>query len=342
MINSIKKPIKNILENPENPITKKISKKYYDNRDDYKYSYIYYRNVLNSKLGFLKTKIGILNIELSGLCNLNCRSCPLDGKRKDFMSAELFGKILDEVLSNNIIIREIALFNGGESLLNPNFGDILKIIERKKSEFKRKGKHFPWINIITNATMLHRWEDAIISTNAIDEIRFSVDGGNKKDFEYNRRGANWEDVLQKINSFLDKNTGIKTVIESLISPDAKKSKEFLELIKKTDEYMPRLPHNWDGKNKFDEKIDKLAKTSHQYTPKDGFCDIILNSIVILADGRVVPCCVDINAKGVLGDVKTDKFLNIYYGKKRIDMLNKMKKGKRQRIDLCRGCGVMFG
>ncbi len=342
VLSKIKKIAKRVLDNPKNPLTKTISNHYKKNKDDYKYLFMYYHNILNSRLRLFKTKIGILNIELSGLCNLKCRSCPLDGKRKDFMSIELFKKILNAILDDRIKIREIALFNGGESLLNPNFGEILKFIKSKKSEFKEKGKNFPWVNIITNATLLDKWEDAILNTGAIDEIRFSIDGGNKKDYEYNRRGSNWGMVIKKVNSFLDKNTKIKTVIESLIAPDAKKSKEFLELIEKADGYMPRLPHNWDGKEDFDEKIKEMAKKGNQYAPKDGFCDIILNSIVILADGRVTPCCVDINAKGVLGDIKKEKFLDIYYSKQRINMLKKMKRGERQRIALCRGCGVTFG
>jgi len=342
VFNKAKKVVKKTLDNPRNIVTKKVAKHYYKNKDKYKYNVMYYHNRVNSSLKLFKTRIGILNIELSGLCNLKCRSCPLDGKRKDFMSVELFEKILNEILSDRFKIREIALFNGGESLLNPNFGEILKVIEIKKAEFAKKGKRFLWVNIITNATVLDKWEDAILNTNALDEIRFSIDGGNKKDYEYNRRGSNWEMVIGKVNHFLDRNKRIKTVVESLISPDAKKSKEFLEIINKVDQYMPRLPHNWDGKQQFDDKINELAQKGNQYNPKDGFCDIILNSIVILADGRVSPCCVDINARGVLGDVKKEKFLDIYYNKKRIQMLKSMKRGRRQDIELCRGCGVTFG
>ena len=338
----VKKIVKDVLANPNNIITKRLSRHYNKNKDRYKYNAMYYHNRLNSSLRLFKTRIGILNIELSGLCNLKCRSCPLDGKRKDFMSVELFEKILNEVLSDKVKIREIALFNGGESLLNPNFDKILKVIESKKQEFREKSKTFPWVNIVTNATMLDKWKDVIINTDAIDEIRFSVDGGNQKDYEYNRRGANWETTLKKINDFLDKNNRIKTVIESLISPDADKSEEFLKLIEKTDSYMPRLPHNWNGKQEFDDKINELAKKGDQYNPKDGFCDIVLNSIVILADGRIVPCCVDINARGVLGDIRKEKFLDVYYNKKRIQMLKNMKGGKRQNIELCKGCGVTFG
>ncbi len=341
----LKEKAKNVLDNPRNAITKGVSKYYKENKDDYKYLFLYYSNRINSYLRIFRTRIGVLNIELTSLCNLNCRSCSLDRKRKDFMDLSFFKKVLDQILSERIKIKEIALFNAGESLLHPRFGEFLKVIEEKKEEFRLHGKEFPFVSIVTNSTRLDKWKHEILTTNALDHIRFSVDGGTKKDFEYNRRGAKWEDVLKKINKFLDENEKtrrMKTTVYSLISSKAKVSKEFSDLIKRVDVYVPRTPHNWDGKQELDIKIKEMAKKGGQFKPRKGFCDIILNSVVILSDGRVTPCCVDINAKGVLGDLKEKNFLDIYYGKERQDMLKRMRVNKRQDIDLCKNCGVMFG
>ena len=341
----LKEGIKNILDNPGNSLTRTASKYYKKNKDNYKYLFLYYSNRINSFLRISKTRIGVLNIELTSVCNLKCRSCSLDRKRNDFMDMGFFKEVLDQILNERIKIREIALFNAGESLMHPRFGEFLEIIELKKEEFKRRGKEFPWVGMVTNATFLDKWKSKILATNALDEIRFSVDGGIKKEFEYNRRGAKWEDVLKKINDFLDENEKtrrMKTTVYSLISPKIKVSKEFRDLIKRVDVYVPRTPHNWDGKQELDAKIKKMARKGKQFKPKKRFCDIILNSAVILSDGRITPCCVDINAKGVLGDLKEKSFLDIYYGEKRQDMLKKMKMNKRQDIELCKNCGVMFG
>ena len=48
---------------------------------------------------------------------------------------------------------------------------------------------------------------ALLDTGALDEIRFSVDGGSREQFEELRKGAKWEGVSSNIRSFVKLNGG---------------------------------------------------------------------------------------------------------------------------------------
>lgn len=299
-----------------------------------------YNNYLKSKiyvyfkfLDIEKTKdinLDVLGIEFTSICDLNCKWCSLDDSRpKGYMDPELFKKILEKVSQPNAHIKHIPLHHSGETLLHPKFREMLEILSNKR----KNTPNFPYVSLLTNATVLDDNKiKAILETDAIDYIRFSIDGGNKKDFENIRRGAKWYKVLYNVNNFLNKNkeTGknIKTAIFSITpNPYKNMSKEFKELVKKVDEYKITLPHNWDGSKDLGLKFEPLK----------GGCWRALRSMDILWDGRVVPCCIDLNGRGIIGDLKTQTLSEIYHGKERKDILNKMKNKQRDEIELCKNC-----
>lgn len=174
----------------------------------------------------------------------------------------------------------------------------------------------------------------ILKSNALDDVSFSIDGGNKKDFEYIRRGAKWEKVLKNANDFIDlKNQlgkEVKVGIRSIFIKKPNYSHEFRELIEKVDNYWPIKPHDWDGSKKFtDLKIKK--------EPRRSFCNFIFRNLVILWDGRVSPCCSDLNGRGIIGNFKKQSIRQIYFCKARKTMIEKMARGQRQKITLCQNC-----
>lgn len=93
---------------------------------------------------------------------------------------------------------------------------------------------FPRVNIYTNATLLNnKRSKEIIDTNAIDEICFSLDGGNKEDYEYNR-GSWWNTATSNIENFLDllenSDREINTVVDSIILNKDSISNRFEEIV----------------------------------------------------------------------------------------------------------------
>lgn len=163
---------------------------------------IYMRRKTNKKFKELdledikRLDLNVLGIEFTNVCDLNCIWCPLERKRTGFMKIELLRKILEEVVKEENKITNIALHHGGETTLHPGFEEMLDLIKEYKTS------NFPKVSLLTNANQLTKEKSKIIiDSNAIDWMRFSIDGGNKEDFEYIRRGAKWERVLENTNNF---------------------------------------------------------------------------------------------------------------------------------------------
>ena len=289
---------------------------------------IWYWRFLISKNVHLK----YLNLEFSGHCNMNCRYCGVHNrKEKGFMDKGVLVKVLDDINFNKRIrIKELPLHNFGETLMHPKLIEFLRLIKK----YKDKNDDFPRVTTITNAKCLTKEKAmSILKTEALDEIRFSIDGGNKRDYQKIRMGSKWEDIIKNVNGFLDlkekMGSKIKTGMITIVPDKFYFAPEFLKLASRMDTLQKRELHNWEGSIDF--KLPKKA------VPK-GFCNMLLVNMVVLWNGKVSPCNVDQLGKGYLGDIKKQSIEEIYFGENRRDMIEKMRINLRQEIDLCRNCG----
>jgi MoaA/NifB/PqqE/SkfB family radical SAM enzyme len=76
------------------------------------------------------------SVDISGVCNLKCISCPRGSHRDQhppagFMSSEVFGQVLDKVQREDPLVGSLQLYQWGEPLLNPELPDILRIANAK-------------------------------------------------------------------------------------------------------------------------------------------------------------------------------------------------------------------
>ena len=127
-------------------------------------------------------------------CNIGCRIClhsvidhgPI---RHGSMSLELFAKIARDVFP---ITQHLSLSCSAEPLMSGIFVDVLKSI----GEY-----NVPFVEFITNATLLNeRNIDAIISSD-VDLMLVSVDSADKEVFEKIRVGAKFEKVIGNLEKF---------------------------------------------------------------------------------------------------------------------------------------------
>lgn len=291
-----------------------------------------------------KMVLGTIHIEFTSYCNLRCQMCPnnieTSVRGKGFMDVSLFKeKIVDYIVDNpQFNFGLLNLWQGGEALLHPGLREILEMLGKAKNDCK----NFPQVNFLTNATILNEEKSKIIiDSEAIDEIYFSIDYGNKKDFEAMRVGAKWESTLNNIENFIDKNNKsdkkITTGILSITSLDEPNifSPEFLELVRKVDYFHPRPAHNWEGSIDLNLGRHRLS----DFTPKKGLCGRITNTLAVLWNGLVVPCCQDLLGRGVIGDLNKQTFYEIFNGGIRKKYIDLMRQQKREMIELCKNCSL---
>lgn len=283
-----------------------------------------------------------LNLEFASICNLRCKWCSLDhDKPKQFMSRELLAKVLDDVIADpGIQLDRIELHNAGETLLHPDLpGMFAEIAHRKAS--------LPRINLLTNAGPLNQARtQAILGSGAIDDIRFSVDGGTSELFEDLRRPAKWASIRANIHAFLDANAAaarrLRTGIICIVDPSRPLTTdwmepEFRELFARIDDVSLRHPHNWDGSAELGIDDRDYQWHAQQMLPKKKVCYFLVKDMVVLPNGDATVCCADLNARGVIGNANGSTLRELYFSHRRQHMLRLFEAGKKNEIDLCRGC-----
>jgi MoaA/NifB/PqqE/SkfB family radical SAM enzyme len=134
----------------------------------------------------------VIRMDTTNLCNLRCRMCyySVEQKRKpQQMDMALFDKIANEVFPQT---RFLYLSCATEPLMNRNFADFLDSVGRH---------HVPFTSFCTNGMLLsERVVESAIRAN-LSEIIFSVDGATPETYEYIRRGARWQTLVEKLDLF---------------------------------------------------------------------------------------------------------------------------------------------
>lgn len=291
------------------------------------------------------TTLREVNIEFASYCNLRCSFCSLDhDKPKIRMTPELldtfFNNMVNDIRFSKVEV--IHLHNGGETLLNPNIKELLDVISKYKVVAKEKKQKFPIVYLLTNGTPLTEKKAVdIIQSGVIDVMEFSMDGGSPERFEEMRIKAKWDLFYKNIKFFCEENklagNKIKTNIISVIDADKPlktdwMDRQFVEVLEMVDTYELRHPHTWAG------EVDIEGDSSNNKNkPHKIGCGLLMHQLVFLPDGNVTVCCVDLNSKGVVGNIKENSLYDIYKSQKRVKWLDLMYRGKKSEIELCKNC-----
>lgn len=287
-----------------------------------------------------------VNLETTGVCNLNCRVCPigsgLSGPR-GHMETDVFDKSLTDIadcIHHGIYFSQLHLFSGGEPFTHPGLEEMTAALFR----IQEKYPNFPKAALSTNATLLTaRNIRGIVLGGAIDELIFSVDMGRKKEFEDMRQGADFHDVLSRAGKAVEMihkiGAGVKTRLVCLV-PKARKrdfafDPEFLALAGRVDTFETRYFHNWTG----DAGLGPVPGGYHRSKNLHGLCTFITDNQAVLSDGRITHCCVDIAGQGAYADIRHMSLRQSLHAPEKRMMIEWMGKNRRRDIELCRFCEI---
>lgn len=225
----------------------------------------------------------------------------------------------------------------GEPLLHPQLDEILTIAEEANLN----------INITTNGGLLERKKE-ILFNHSIRQINISL-----HDAEENIAPKKWEDHIKSALDFASKSSSKSYICLRLWNTSNEKSASFnaLCLKKISDQFKiseDKLLENTNGNGfklaehiflqrapRFEWPDEKQTGTQTQKN-----CYALRDHIAILADGQVVPCCLDADANMKLGNIFSDDLSNILQTKRAKDI----KKGFEQRKvvePICYTCGFMI-
>ena len=285
----------------------------------------------------------VIHLQFTNYCNLNCKWCSfVNQKKKQFMSKKLLCRVFDEIIKNkNFNIQEINLWSAGEVLTHPDFIKMLRLMKSYKNKYPLR---FPKINLLTNVMLLTpKTSEEILKLEIIDWFGFSVDGGSKEECEKIGRGCKFETIQNNIRDFQKINKRkIKTTINCLNPLNYQlgtswMSSEFKELFNLVDEYKLNYPLNNGTEFNGTELIMEYPPNFKFYKTGKRICVALLQGMVVIQNGDVLPCCADFNGNYPIGNLYKQSLSEICTGTIRRKMVLDLFKGKKRQIPLCKNC-----
>ena len=256
-------------------------------------------------------------LEITNNCNLNCSFCIKNSRPNRFMTEKEFRLILEKLKGHTKYLYFHLL---GEPLLHP-----------KINEFIDLGSENYNINITTNGYLI----DRIRNNKNIRQINISLHSFDEKN------GVSLEKYMNNIFETVDKLKKY-TYISLRFWLKNKYSEEILNSINK--QYNVNLEINNLKNNST--IVDNIfisineefiwPDLNNEYYNEVGTCYALRDHIGILADGTIVPCCLD--SKGIinLGNIYSDDLDTIKRTSRYIEMMNGFKNNKKYEI-LCKKC-----
>lgn len=133
-------------------------------------------------------------VDISGMCNLRCISCPRGNMPQQpeagFMSAETYSRILDKILRDDPFTGVVTLYNWGEPLLNRDLPEIVRL----------SNEHGVLTAISSNLNVHRDFTDVIKAKPMWFRISVS---GFEKSYEITHTGGKWELLLKNMHLLKD-------------------------------------------------------------------------------------------------------------------------------------------
>ncbi len=266
-------------------------------------------------------------VEISNICNLKCSFCPGTTRKPKRMNADEFKIVLEKIKDYTDYIYFHLL---GEPLCHPLLEDFLKIAE--DMNFK--------VIITTNGTLLERQKDILLNSNSHYKTVISLHS-----FEANHNKNSFEKYLNDCFQYAKDAENKKVVVLRLWNNGGKDSlnEKILEQLEK------HFPKPWvverNGTRigqkiyvQYGDKFDWPTLNNNDIN-ENVFCYGLRDQIGILADGTVVPCCLDNNGEINLGNIFQNNFEEIINSEKAQKIYN----GFSNRIaceELCKRCSFV--
>jgi MoaA/NifB/PqqE/SkfB family radical SAM enzyme len=257
----------------------------------------------------VKKRFSKVNIEISNICNLQCSFCPPVIRVKKLMSVEVFKRCIEEVAH---LTEQVTFHLMGEPLLHPELPRFLEICST----------HEVPVFFVSNGTLLTDARSELLLNPIIRQVNFSLHS-----FFDNYGDVDPLPYLIKIFKFVDRaltdrpDLYINFRLWNLESVDANRPTN--------QKMISAIEAHFDVKfpNAFDVRLQKSHKLKRRlYAHFDtefvwpsldlpvlggaGTCQGLRNHFGILADGTVVPCCLDKEGNIPLGNLSESSITEI--------------------------------
>lgn len=270
-------------------------------------------------------------VEITNICNLACSFCPGTRRAPRRMSCKEFALVCDRIAPHT---KEIFLHLMGEPLTHPELDELLTIAEQ----------HGLTVNVTTNGTLLKSRGSVLLKhAKNIHKVSISLHS-DEANPQTRQESGHLEDIIQFAKSASA--CGIFAILR-LWNLD---SNERAGLNDNNDAILASLhahyPDEWQrrhsgwriGERAFLECAEIFTwPTESTADPREcGRCYGLVRQIGILADGTVVPCCLDSEGEMALGNIFVSPLCDILTSERATRMREGFA-GLKMTEPLCRRC-----
>ena len=273
-------------------------------------------------------------IEITNVCGLACSFCPPKEQPTQTMSLDFFESILKQLREYT---DEIALHVMGDPMVLSNLSDYLDCAH--VLGFK--------VMITTSGFYLDESRRSTLFHPSIRQINISLNSFNK-----NSVSRSFETYLEPILAFCDEKVDRKSDFFinlrlwnlDEIQSESDFNRELFDVLE--DHFgIESIAQSVSGERQSIRLASKILLHFDRYFEwpslnnpivGDGYCHGLSKQIAILADGRVVPCCLDSDGVMELGNLHTTNLGKILLSERSLGIIEGFQKGLANE-ELCQKC-----
>ena len=272
-------------------------------------------------------RFGEIYVEISNICNLNCSFCPGTTRKPKRMNTEEFKVVLNKIKPYTDFINFHVL---GEPLCHPDLESLLALAKEMKL----------MVNIVTNGTLLSQKKEILLNSKAHYKTVISLHS-----FEANDSKIPFEKYLDTCFEYAKSAEKKKIVVLRLWNNGGKDSLNN-DILKRLENYFPKPWYEERNGTRIGERVyiehgDKFdwPTLESDDTNEKIFCYGLRRQIAILADGTVVPCCLDNDGTINLGNILEQDFEEIINSQRAQNIYNGFS-NRNACEELCKRCSFV--
>ena len=285
-----------------------------------------------------KKRFQKIYIEIINRCNLSCSFCPTSDRPARMMSVDEFAKIAAQVTP---FTDYICLHVKGEPLMHPWLGDILAIAHQNGLN----------VNLTTNAVLLPEKHQLLLGETAPRQISLSLHSFDANTMHTRDFRSYLETAIDFARTFTMTTPGYISFrlwnLDGTAKADQRLRNQFIlealeqayHLAQPIDAYVGKVHGNTIAPHTY-VNFDQLFEWPDEHASDYGFngtCHGLRHQLAILADGQVVPCCLDHNGHLALGNIFIESLDTILRKEKSLRIIEDFR-SHHIHENLCRRCG----
>lgn len=265
-------------------------------------------------------------LEITNVCNLDCVFCPKNSRPKHLLTDEEFDLLTDRLQGE---VKFLYFHLMGEPMLHPSLPDFVK---------KSRQKDFIPV-LTTNGTLLQTERITPLLTAGLHKVQISLHAHEGNGMN------NAEEYIQQVMTFAMAAADMGVIVVLRLWNEGGYDSTNQQLLDLLAQYIPQpWTQRYDGWKlteriylEFDQMFEWPDEEHTEYGEDDVFCYALRKQIGVLADGSVVPCCLDHDGSIVLGNLYEQPLAKIMASARAQAMYDGFTHHHATE-DLCRRCG----